>query len=90
MVKVQAEHTVVGGQGELVHLVHDAGGDPLVTAAAERTRRAGMVGDALVGAAEHHDLEQLVEDEPVGDAGTVAAQRMRVVVFRKHRGDLVP
>jgi hypothetical protein len=49
-----------------------------------------VVGDALVGAAEDHDLQQLVEDDTVGDTGTVAAQRMRVLVFWKHRSDLVP
>lgn len=35
-----------------------------------------MVGDPLVGAAEYEDLNELLEDHPVGCAGIVAAQRM--------------
>jgi hypothetical protein len=61
----------------LVELFHDAGGDPLVAAATQRAGRAGLVGDALVGAAEHQNLKQLVEHDPVRDARAVAAQRVR-------------
>jgi hypothetical protein len=34
-----------------------------------------VVGGAAVAAAEHQDLDELVEDDPVGDAAAVAAQR---------------
>jgi len=32
-----------------------------------------VIGDAAVAAAEHQDLDELVEHQPVGDAPTVAA-----------------
>ena len=35
-----------------------------------------MVGDPPVAAAEHQDLDELVEDEPVGDAGAMTAERV--------------
>jgi hypothetical protein len=35
-----------------------------------------VIGDAAVAAAEHQHLDELVEDDPVGDAGAVAAQRV--------------
>jgi len=66
VVQVQAEQAIVGGQGEPVELLGDAGGDPLVMAPAQRARRAGGVSDALVGAAKYQDPEELVEDHPVG------------------------
>jgi hypothetical protein len=43
---------------------------------ADRGRRAGGVGDALVGAAEPQHLQGLVEHDPIIDATAVAAQRM--------------
>jgi len=48
-----------------------------------------VVGDAAVAAAEDQDLDELVEDDPVGDASTVAAQRMGVISVRQG-GELVP
>jgi hypothetical protein len=36
------------------------------------------ISDAAVAAAEHQDLEELVEDDEVGDAGPVAAERVGV------------
>jgi hypothetical protein len=49
-----------------------------------------VVGDAAVAAAKDQDLEELVEDDAVGDAGAVAAQRMGVLPGGRQRGDLVP
>ena len=49
-----------------------------------------MVGDPLVGATEHQDLEELVEHDPVRDARAVATQRVGVVALRQQRGELVP
>jgi hypothetical protein len=57
-------------------VVDHADGDPLVAAAAQRGRRAGLVGDAAITAAKDQDLDELVEDDLVGDARTVAAQRV--------------
>jgi hypothetical protein len=38
-------------------------------------RRAGGIGDPAVAAAEHQDLDELVEHQPVANAPSVAAQR---------------
>jgi hypothetical protein len=80
----------LGGQGELVELVGDAKGDPFVAAATQSAGRAGGVGDAAVAASKDHDLDELVEDHPVGDAGAVAAQRVSVVTGGQQGGKLVP
>jgi hypothetical protein len=37
-------------------------------------RRAGLVGDPAITAAEHQHLDELVEDDAVGDVRTVAAE----------------
>jgi hypothetical protein len=66
------------------------GGDPFASAAAQGGRRAGVVGDAAVAAAEHQDLDELVEHDPVGDAGAVAAERMVDLTSGEERGDLDP
>jgi hypothetical protein len=62
-------HAVVGGQHRQVEPLGHAGADPLVPAAAKRGRRAGMVGDAAIPAAEDQDLDELVEHQPVGMRG---------------------
>jgi hypothetical protein len=90
VLQFQAEHAVVGGQHRQAELVGHPGGDPLVTAAAQRGRRAGGVGDAPIAAAEHQDLDELVEDDAVGDAGAVAAQRMVDSTSGEEGGDLDP
>jgi len=90
VVKLQADHVVVGGHGELVELLGHADGDPLVAAAAQGARRAGAVGHALVATAEHQDLHELVEHDPVGDAGALAAQRVGVDVLGQQGVELVP
>jgi hypothetical protein len=48
------------------------------------------VGDAAVAAAEHQDLDELVEHQSVGDAGPVAAQRMVNLTVGQQRRDLDP
>jgi hypothetical protein len=90
VLQFQAEHMVVGGQHRQAELVGHPGGDPLVTAAAQRGRRAGGVGDAPIAAAEHQYLDELVEDDAVGDAGAVAAQRMVDSTSGEEGGDLDP
>jgi hypothetical protein len=49
-----------------------------------------VVGDAAVAAAEHQDLDELVEDDPVGDALAVAAQRVTDPTAGEQGGDLDP
>jgi hypothetical protein len=49
-----------------------------------------VVGDAAVATAEHQELDELVEHQPVRDAGTVAAERVGVVMGGQQRGELDP
>jgi hypothetical protein len=58
--------------------------------AAQGGRRAALVGDAAVAAAEHQHLDQLVEHDPVSDAGAVAAQGMGVGAGGQQGSDLDP
>ena len=53
-------------------------------------RRAGGVGDAVVGTAEAQRLHQFVEDDAVGDAETMSAEGMGHLVRRQHRVKLFP
>jgi len=81
---------LVGGQHQQAQLVGDPGGDPFVTAAAQGGRRAGGVGDPPIAAAEDQHLDELVEHDPVRDAGAVAAEWMSVLAGRQQRRDLDP
>jgi hypothetical protein len=90
VLQVQAVHAVVGGKHRQAQLLGHAGADPLVPAAAQRDGRAGGIGDAAVAAAEHQQLDELVEDDPVGDAGAVAAQRMADLAGGQQRRELDP
>jgi hypothetical protein len=89
----QADHAVVGVPGDLLQFREDPGPDPLVAALADRGGRAGAVGDRRIRAAEPQDLDQLLEDDPVGDPLPVAAQRVSGIIdraVRQQRGELVP
>jgi hypothetical protein len=90
VVQLQAEDAVVGGQHQQVQPLAQAERDPLVAAAPQGGGRAGGVFDAAVAAAEDQDLDELVEDDAVGDAGSVAAQGVGVVVWGQQGGELVP
>jgi hypothetical protein len=87
---LQAEQPVVGGQHGQAQLLGHPEGDPLVAAAPQRGGGAGVIGDAAVAAAEHQHLDELVEDDPVGDAGAVAAQRVVDLAGGQQRSDLDP
>jgi hypothetical protein len=88
VVKFQTEQPVVGAKHGTPKPFGHPEGDPLVAAAAQGGRRAGLVGDATVAAAKHQDLDELVEDDPVGDARAVAAQRMGVLAGGQQGGEL--
>jgi len=88
--QLQAEQLVIGGQHHQAQLVGDPGGDPFVAAPAQGGGRAGVVGDPAVAAAEHQDLDELVKDDPVGDAGAVAAEGMGVGAGGQQRRHLDP
>jgi hypothetical protein len=90
VLQFQAEQSVVGAKQRQAQLLSHPGADPLVAAAAQGAGRAGVVADAAVAAAEHQDLDELVEHDPVGDAGAVAAQRVVDGADRQQRGDLAP
>src|SRR4029450_11369212 len=90
MRQLQAEQLVIGGQHEQAQLLGDAGADPFIAAAAQGGGRAGAVSDPAVAAAEDQDLDELVEHDPVRDAGPVAAQRMVDLTSREECGDLDP
>jgi hypothetical protein len=49
-----------------------------------------VIGDAAIPTAEHQDLDELVEDDPVRDALAVAAERVVDLAGREQRGDLDP
>src|SRR5215207_1828544 len=74
--QLEADEAVVGLQGDLPESLHHSELDPLVTTTAQGALRARLVGDPFVGAAEHKDLDQFLEDNPAGDAPPVAAEWM--------------
>ena len=90
VVQHQADHPVVGRQRQGVQRLHDPGRDPLVAPAPQGARRAGGVGDAGGGAAEDQHLPQLVEDDAIGNARAMAAERMGCLAGGQQGGDLVP
>lgn len=93
VIKLQADHAVVGLQHQQLQGGEDAQADPVVAAVADGGSRAGLVGDLAVAAAKHQDLHQLVEHDPVGDASPVAAKGMVGVVgaaVGQQRTELVP
>jgi len=49
-----------------------------------------VVGDAAIPAAEHQDLDELVEDDAVRDAGPMAAQRVVDLAGGQQRRNLDP
>jgi hypothetical protein len=89
----QAHDAVVGLQRDGPQLREYPGGDPFVTAVADRARRAGLVGDGLVGAAEPQDLHELAEHDLIVDAAAVTSQRVRRIehgAIGQQRRELVP
>jgi hypothetical protein len=73
VLQLQAEQPLVGATHGQPQPFGQAQGDPRIPAAAQRGRRTALVGDAPVATAEDQDLDELVEDDPVGDAAAVAA-----------------
>src|SRR5215212_3310457 len=88
--KLQADEAVVSHKGDLPEPLHQSELYPFVAPPTQGALRAGTVGDPLVGAAEGQDLDQFLEDEPVGDARAVAAQRMSGLAFGQEDTKLLP
>ena len=63
--EIQADGPIVGFERHLAQPLDHPKLDPLVATIPKRGRRAGTVGDLLVGATEHQNLHQLLEDDPV-------------------------
>jgi hypothetical protein len=49
-----------------------------------------VVSDPAVAAAEDQNLDELVEDDPIGDAAAVTAERMDGLPGRQKGGELGP
>jgi hypothetical protein len=88
--QLQAAHAVVETEHEIEQGIHHADGNPRGPAPAQHGCGAGVVSDAVVGAPEHQDLHQFVEEELVGNAGTMTAERMANLMHWQQRGELVP
>src|SRR5215217_8629527 len=71
-------------------MVHDPLLDPLVAPTAQSGGRALLVGYPPVSAAEHQNLDELLEDHLVGDAVTVTAERMVCYSLRQEDSKLLP
>jgi hypothetical protein len=87
--QVQPDHPLVGIQNGQPQPIEQTQPDPLVPAAAQRGGRAGPVAQALVAAAEHQRLDELVEDDAVLDARPMAAQGMVIDALGQQREELL-
>src|SRR5215207_4924262 len=88
--KLKADVSVVGFEHYFAQRVHRPKLDPLVASVAQRGGRTQLIGDPVVGAAEHQYLNELLEDHSIGYAGAVAAQRMVDLSFGQQGGKLLP
>jgi hypothetical protein len=70
--KLQANESIVSFKYRFAQRIDHPQFDPLVASVAKRGGRTGLVGDPVVGATEHQDLDELLEDHTVGYARTVA------------------
>jgi hypothetical protein len=83
MVQLQPEYPIVGAKHRRAEAFGNPQRDPLVAAAAQGGRRAGVVGDAAVAAAEHQDLDapsvaaKGMVDKAGGQGGELAPQRFQ-------------
>src|SRR5215218_7053802 len=74
--KLKTDESVVGRERYLPKRLHQPELDPLVASVPNRGGRTPFLGDSAISATEHQDLNELLEDHPVGDARLVAAQRV--------------
>lgn len=75
VVQAEADDAVIGLEAPSSSRVKNPGGDPLVTSGTERGGRAGRVGDRGIRAAEHEDLDELVEHDPIRNPGPMTTPR---------------
>src|SRR5215212_7202407 len=74
--KLKTDESVVGRERYLPKRLHHPELDPLLASVPNRGGRTPFLGDPAISATEHQDLNELLEDHPVGDARLVAAQRV--------------
>jgi hypothetical protein len=86
----QPDGPVVGFERHLAQFIHQPAFDPLIAPSTQGGSRARFVGDPPVGAAEDQDLNELLEDRPIGYAGSMAAQGMLDLSFGQQGGELLP
>ena len=88
--QLQPDESIVSFEGDLPELRHEPKLDPLVAAATQCALRARLVCDPPVGAPEHQDLDQLLENQPLGDARTVTSKRMSGLSLWQEGLELLP
>ena len=86
----EADDPIVGGESDPFQSVHQTHLDPFVAPAPEGGGRTLLVGYPPVGAAEDQDLNQLLEDHPLGYARTMAAEWVIRLVFGQQGLELLP
>src|SRR5215203_4913184 len=87
---LQADDPIVGFQSHPLQGVHHASLDPLVAPPTQRSGRAPLVGDPPIGATEYENLDELLEDYVIGNAGTMTAERMIHSSFGQQDAELFP
>src|SRR5215204_1290196 len=87
---LQADDPIVGFQSDPLQGVHHASLDPLVAPPTQRSGRAPLVGDPPIGATEYENLDELLEDYVIGNAGTMTAERMIHSSFGQQDAELFP
>ena len=73
VLKVQADHPVVGAQPEAQQLLPDAGLGPMGQSSADGAVRAARAGEAFVAAAMDQRGDHMLEHDPVRDPAAVTA-----------------
>jgi hypothetical protein len=76
ILKLKTDESVVGRERYLPEFVHCPKLDPLVASVPNGGGRTPFLGDPTISATEHQNLNELLQDHPVGDARLVAAQRV--------------
>lgn len=88
--KIESDDAVVGFQADLLQCVEDPGFDPFIPAGAQGDGRAGELSDLGIRGTEYEDLDELIEDDPVGDTSAVAPQWVGINHRWDQRCELVP
>src|SRR5215210_2343531 len=88
--RIEADDSVIGFARHLLQSVHHPRFYPLVAPPSQCGGRALLVGDPPVSAAEHQDLDELLEDDPVGDARAMTAQGVVCLPGGQQSDKLVP